>query len=97
MPSDGIIRGLSIVQEAELQCLVHQLQLSDRGRRTSTSTLAAPSSPDRMSLMTLYFPDEIDEHETFVEIGDIVDEVVPHDEYIDEMLAMSMSQINEII
>ena len=26
---DGIIRGLSTVQEAELQCLVHQLQLSD--------------------------------------------------------------------
>ena len=44
-----------------------------------------------MSLMTLYFPDEIDEHETFVEIEDIVDGAVPHDEYIDEMLTMSMS------
>ena len=46
-----------------------------------------------MSLMTLYFPDEIDEHEIFAEIRDIVDGVVPHDEYIDEMLVMSMSQI----
>ena len=44
-----------------------------------------------MSLMTLYFPDEVDEHGTFSEIGDIVDGAVPHDEYIDEMLVMSMS------
>ena len=49
-----------------------------------------------MSLMKLYFPDEIDEHETFAEIGDIVDGVVPHDEYIDEMLALSMRQIDRI-
>ncbi|RVW40909.1 hypothetical protein CK203_076963 [Vitis vinifera] len=50
-----------------------------------------------MSLMMLYFPDEIYEHRTFAEIGNIVDEVVPHDEYIDEMLTMSMSQIKEIV
>ena len=43
-----------------------------------------------MSLMTLYFSDEIDEH-GIAKIGDIVDGAVPHDEYIDEMLTMSMS------
>ena len=59
-------------------------------------SLVAPSSPDRMSLMKLYFPDEIDEHGTIAEIGDIVDGVVPHDEYIDEMLALSISQIDRI-
>ena len=46
--------------------------------------------------MTLCFPDEIDDHETFVEINDIVNGVVPCDEYVDDMLAMSMSQIKEI-
>ena len=55
--SDWIIGGLSITQEVELQRLVHQLQLSDGAPGTSTSTLVAPSSPDCMSLMTLYFPD----------------------------------------
>ena len=44
-----------------------------------------------MSLMTLYFPDEVDEHGTFAEIGDMVDVVVPHNGYINEMLVMSMS------
>ena len=93
MPSDGIIGGLSTIQEVELQRLVYQLQLSDEAPDTLPSTLVVPSSPDRMSLMTLYFPDEIDEHEIFAEIGDIVDGTIPHDEYIDKMLVMSMSQI----
>ena len=47
--------------------------------------------------MTLYFPDKVDEHETFSEIEDMVDGVVPHDEYIDEMLAISISQIDGIV
>ena len=46
--------------------------------------------------MTLCFSDEIDEHEIFAEIGDIVDGAMPHDEYVDEMLALSLSQIEEI-
>ena len=50
-----------------------------------------------MRLMTLYFSDEVNERGTFVEIRDIVDGVVPHDDYIDEMLAMSMSQIDGVV
>ena len=65
--------------------------MSDRTPGTSTFALVALSSPDRMSLMTLYFPDEIDKHGTFAEIGDIVDGVVPHDEYVDEIFVMNMS------
>ena len=50
-----------------------------------------------MSLLTLYFMEEVVEYGTFIEIGDKVDGVVSHDEYIDEMLAMGMSQIDGII
>eukprot|EP00261_Vitis_vinifera_P037221 XP_019078464.1 PREDICTED: uncharacterized protein LOC109123373 [Vitis vinifera] len=95
-PSDGIIGGLSTTQEAELQRLVQQLQLSDGAPGPSASVLIAPPSPDRTSLMTLCFPDEIDDHGTFAEIGDVVDGAVPHDEYVDEMLAMSLGQTEEI-
>ena len=63
--SGGIIDGFNTVQEAELQCLVHQLRLSDGALGTSALALATPSSPDRMSLMTLYFLNEVDEHEAF--------------------------------
>ena len=65
--------------------------MSDGALGTSTSALAIPSSPDHMSLMTLYFPDKVDEDGTFAEIRDMVDGTIPHDEYIDKMLAMSMS------
>ncbi|WJZ87460.1 hypothetical protein VitviT2T_006837 [Vitis vinifera] len=51
-------------------------QLSDGAPGASASALATPSSPDRMNLMTLYF----------------LDEVVPHDEYIDEMFMMKEIQ-----
>ena len=61
------------------------------------SVLVVPSSSDRISLMTLYFPYEIDEHGTFAMIGDMVDGFVPHNEYIDEIPAMSGSQIDEIV
>ena len=71
--------------------------MSDGAPSTSTSALTAASSPDRMSLMTLYFPNEIDEHGTFAKIEDIVDGVIPPDEYVDEMFAMSMGQIEEIV
>ncbi|RVW29022.1 Ribonuclease HI [Vitis vinifera] len=69
--SDMIIGGLGTTQEAELQRLVQQLQLRDGAPGPSTSVLIAPSSPDRTSLMTLCFPDEIDDHGTFVEISDM--------------------------
>ena len=95
--SNGVIGGLSTTQEAELQRLVRQLQLSDGAPGTSTVALTTPSSPDCMSLMTLYSPYEIDEHGTFAEVGDIVDGAAPHDEYIDEMLALSLSQIEETV
>ncbi|RVX07814.1 Transposon Ty3-I Gag-Pol polyprotein [Vitis vinifera] len=70
--SDGIIRGLSTTQEAELQRLVQQLRLRDGAPGPSTSALIAPSSPDRTSLMTLCFPDETDEHGTFAEIEETI-------------------------
>ena len=96
-PSDGIIRGLSTTQEAKLQHLVQQLRLSDGAPGTSTSALTVPPSPNRLSLMTLCFPYEIDEHGTFVEIGDMVDGAVSCDEYVDEMIALSLSQIEEVV
>ena len=71
--------------------------MSDEAFGTSASALIVPSSPYHMSFMTLYFPDEIEEHRTFSEIGDIVDGAIPHDEYVDKMLAMSLSQIEGIV
>ena len=95
--SNVIIGGLSTTQEVGLQSLVRQLWLSDGAPSTSTTAFTVLSSLDRMSLMTLYFPDEIDERGTFAEVGDIVNGPALHDDYTDEMLALSLSQIEEIV
>ena len=56
MHSERIIGGLSTDQETELQCLLHQLQLSDEAPSTSTSVLVTPPSSNSSILLTLYFP-----------------------------------------
>ncbi|RVW62073.1 Transposon Ty3-I Gag-Pol polyprotein [Vitis vinifera] len=71
-PSDGIIGGLSTTQEAELQRLVQQLQLSDGAPGPSTSVLIAPPSRSHEPYDAL-LPDEIDDHGTFAEGHEIVD------------------------
>ena len=82
MHSERISNGLSVDQKIELQCLVHQLQLNDRALGTSTSVLVTSLSPDRIRLLTLYFLEETDEYGTFVKIADMIDEVIPCDEYV---------------
>ena len=55
--------------------------------------LVTPPSPNRTSLLTLYFLEKIDKYGTSVEITDMIDWVIPHDEYSDEMFMVDMSQI----
>ena len=95
MHSERITGGLSADQETELQCLVHQLPLSDEAPSTSTSVLVTPPSPNSSILLTLYFPYETNEDGTFVESANMIDEAILHDEYSDKMLVVNMSQITD--
>ena len=45
--------------------------------------------------MTFYFPEETDEYRASVKIADMIDGVIPCDEYSDEMLMVDMSQITD--
>ena len=58
--------------------------------------MIAPSSPDRASFLSLCFPDETIDYRVNIELIGVIDGVVPHDEYRDEM-DMSMSQIGEMV
>ena len=57
----------------------------------------APPSPDRASLLSLCFLEEIIDDGDVVDPIEMIDGVVPHDEYRDEMDMMSISQITNII
>ena len=52
--------------------------------------MIASSSPNRASFLSLCFPDEIADYGLVIELTEVIDGVVPHDEYRDEM-DMSMS------
>ena len=69
-------------RETDLQHLFHQLQLSDEAPDFSFPLTITPTSPDRASMLSLCFPEEIND-----------DGVVPHD----EMDMMTVSQITSIV
>ncbi|RVW20840.1 Transposon Ty3-G Gag-Pol polyprotein [Vitis vinifera] len=56
-----------------------------------------PTSPDRASMLSLCFPEEITSDGVIVDPTEVIDGVVPHDEYRDEMDMMTVSQITGIV
>ena len=67
--------------EIELQHLFHQLQLSDGVPGTSVSMVISPLSPNRASLLSLCFPEEVIGDGVVIDHTEMIDGVVPHDEY----------------
>ena len=84
-------------RETDLQHLFHQLQLSDGAPDTSFPVAITPTSPDRASMLSLCFPEEIMSDGVILDPTEVIDGVVPHDEYRDEMDMMTMSQITSIV
>ncbi|WKA01625.1 hypothetical protein VitviT2T_019896 [Vitis vinifera] len=84
-------------REIELQHLFYQLQLSDGVPSTSISMAITPTSPNQASLLSLCFPDEVIDDGVVVDPIEMIDGVVPHDEYQDEMDMMTISQITSIV
>ena len=89
-PLEEIDSVVHIDREIELQHLFHQLQLSDGAPDTSVS-MVTPTSLDRDSMLSLCFPEEIIDDGVVVDPIEMIDGVVPHDEYRDEMNVMTMS------
>ena len=75
---DGLIDEPTDIQHVELHHLFSQLQLRGGAPDTST-TLIAPPSPGRSSVLTMCFPNEIDDY------GGI-DGVMSSDDYDEELL-----------
>ena len=84
-------------RETELQHLFHQLQLSDGAPDSSFPLTITPTSPDRASMLSLCFPEEIMSDGVILDPTEVIDGVVPHDEYRDEMDMMTVSQIAGIV
>ncbi|RVW13593.1 hypothetical protein CK203_091933 [Vitis vinifera] len=81
----------------ELQHQFHHLQLEDKTSGAPISVMIAHSSPDQASFLSLCFPEETTDYGVVIEPTEVIDGVVPHDEYRDEMDMMSMSQISKMV
>nr|CAN63241.1 hypothetical protein VITISV_001719 [Vitis vinifera] len=74
-----------------------ELQLSYGAPGTSVSMAIAPPSLDRASLLSLCFPKEVIDEGVVVNTTEMIDGVVLHDEYRDEMDMITMIQISNIV
>ena len=81
---DGSIYEPTDIQHVELHQLFSQLQLCGGAPDTST-TLIAPPSPGRSSMLTMCFPDEIADYRG-------IEGVMSSDDYDEELLRMVISQ-----
>ena len=77
-------------REIELQHLFHQLQLSN-GVHGASISMATPTSPDRANMLSLCFPEEITDDGVIVDPIEMIDGVVPHNKYRDEIDMMTVS------
>ena len=102
--ADNFVRGLEIRshleeidnvlhtdREIEFQHLFHQLQLSDGAPNTSVSMVIALPSLDQASLLSLCFLEEVTNDGVVIDPTEMIDGVVPYDEYRDEMEMMTVS------
>ncbi|RVW45818.1 hypothetical protein CK203_086297 [Vitis vinifera] len=80
----------------ELQHMLHQMQMGDETVGVLASMTIAPPSPDRANLFSLCFPNETN-YGVVIEPADIIDGVVLHDEYHDEMDILGISQFLDVV
>ena len=83
--------------EIKLQHLFHQLQLGDGNPGTSVFVVIALPSPDRASLLSLCFLEEVTTNGVVIKLAEMIDGVIIHDEWRYEMDMMGMSQITIIV
>ena len=105
---DYFIRGLEVqphVEEMgvddsivdEFQHMLHKMKMGDETPSTSASVTIAPPSPDRANLFSLCFLYETTDFGVVIKPADMIDGVVPHDEYRDKMDMLGINQFLDAI
>ncbi|RVW67758.1 hypothetical protein CK203_065011 [Vitis vinifera] len=84
-------------RKTELQHIFHQLQLSDGAPNTSFPMVITPISLDRVSLLSLCFPEEIIDDGVIVDPIEMIDGVVPHNKYRDEIDMMTTILVPKLL
>ncbi|RVX05621.1 hypothetical protein CK203_027292 [Vitis vinifera] len=81
----------------EFQHMLHKMKMGDETPSTSASVTIAPPSPDRANLFSLCFLYETTDFGVVIKPADMIDGVVPHDEYRDKMDMLGINQFLDAI
>ena len=65
--------------------MLHQMQMGDETPSVSASMTIAPPSPNPANLFSLCFPNKTTDYGVVIEPIVMIDGVVPHGEYCDEL------------
>ena len=77
--------------------MFNQLQLGEGILDASVTMMIASPSLDQASLLSLFFLDEINDDGVVIELIEVIDEVVSHEKYHDEIEMMGISQIINVV
>ena len=80
-----------------LQHMFHHMQMGDETPDMLASVMIAPPSPDQANLFSLCFLNETTNYGVVIEPTDMINRVVPHDEYRDEMDMLGISQFLDAV
>ena len=58
--------------------------------------MVVPQSPDQDNVFSMCFPEEFTDYDMLMDLGEGIDDVTPHDAYVDEMDMIGISRILEI-
>ena len=86
---DSIVDGL--------QHMFHHMQMGDETPDMLASVMIAPPSPNQANLFSLCFLNETTNYGIVIEPTDMINGVVPHDEYRDEMDMLGISQFLDAV
>ena len=68
-----------------IQQVLRQMCLSSKTTKPPEAMIVAPPSPDRASVFSMCFPEEVLDYDLPMDLGDDIDGVTLPDTYMDEM------------
>ena len=77
--------------------MLYQMQMGDETFGVSAFVTIAPPSLDKANIFSLCFPDETTDYRVVIELADMIDGVIPHDEYRDEMDMLGINQFLDAV
>ena len=90
---EGVDHVLKMAEIRGIQQALRQMCLSYKTTEPPEAMIVSPPSPDRASVFSMFFPEEVPDYDLPMDLGDDIDGVTLPDTYMDEMGMISTGRI----